>query len=137
MSFRTSIYKTTCSLDNKLAWTISALDLIFNKKHKMLDICKWLRQCVFNMKCVILLDLASVLLFSNLTNASLFTNDVELVNLSNLEVLILRGNHLDGSLTFKGNHSIIYFNCKINFHVTGSSFSISQWAILKDRKSVV
>ncbi|KAL0010111.1 hypothetical protein SO802_005219 [Lithocarpus litseifolius] len=54
----------------------------------------------------------------NLTNASLFTNVVELVNLRNLEVLILRGNHLDGSLPFKGNHSIIYFNCKINFHVT-------------------
>ena len=66
----------------------------------------------------------------NLTNESLFTNDVELANLSNLEVLILRGNHLDGSLPFKGKHSIIYFNCKINFHVTGSSFSISQWAIL-------
>ena len=53
----------------------------------------------------------------NLINTYLFTDDVELVNLNNLEVLILRGNVLNGSLPFKGRHSIIYFNCKNNFLV--------------------
>ena len=65
----------------------------------------------------------------NLTNTSLFTNDVELVNLSNLEVLIMKFNHLNGSLPFKGKHFIIYFNCKNNFLMKSSSFSISQFSL--------
>ena len=40
----------------------------------------------------------------NLTNEYLFTDNVELVNLSNLEVLDLSGNRLSGSLPFKGKH---------------------------------
>ena len=40
----------------------------------------------------------------NLTNGYLFTGDVELVNLSNLEVLNLDDNSLNGSLLFKGKH---------------------------------
>ena len=51
----------------------------------------------------------------NLINTYLFTDDVEVVNLNNLEVLILKGNGLNGSPPFKGKHSIIYFNCKNNF----------------------
>ena len=51
----------------------------------------------------------------NLINTYLFIDDVEVVNLNNLEVLILQGNGLNGSLPFKGKHSIIYFNCKNNF----------------------
>ena len=51
----------------------------------------------------------------NLINTYLFTDDVEVVNLKNLEVLILKGNGLNGSPPFKGKHSIIYFNCKNNF----------------------
>lgn len=45
----------------------------------------------------------------NLTNGYLFTGDVEPVNLSNLEVLNLSGNHLNGSLLFKGKHSYHLF----------------------------
>ena len=48
----------------------------------------------------------------NLIYTYLFTDDVELVNLNNLEVLILEGYGLNGSLPFKGKHSIIYFNCR-------------------------
>uniref|UniRef100_A0A7N2LKL7 Uncharacterized protein n=1 Tax=Quercus lobata TaxID=97700 RepID=A0A7N2LKL7_QUELO len=51
----------------------------------------------------------------NLINTYLFIDDVELVNLNNLEVLILHGNGLNGSLPVKGKHSIIYFNSKNNF----------------------
>ena len=51
----------------------------------------------------------------NLINTYLFTTDVEQINLNNLEVLILQRIGLDGSLPFKGKHSIIYFNCKNNF----------------------
>ena len=45
----------------------------------------------------------------NLTNGYLFTGDVEPVNLSNLEVLNLSGNQLNGSLLFKGKHSYHLF----------------------------
>ena len=45
----------------------------------------------------------------NLTNGYLFTGDVEPVNLSNLEVLNLSGNRLNGSLLFKGKHSYHLF----------------------------
>ena len=45
----------------------------------------------------------------NLTNGYLFTGDVELVNLSNLEVLNLSENRLSGSLPFKGKLSYHLF----------------------------
>ena len=45
----------------------------------------------------------------NLTNGYFFTGDVELVNLSNLEVLNLGRNRLNGSLPFKGKHSYHLF----------------------------
>ena len=59
----------------------------------------------------------------HLINSYLFTDDVELVNLNNLEVLILQGNGLNGSLPFKAKHSIIYFNCGNNFHMICKFFS--------------
>ena len=44
----------------------------------------------------------------NLIYEYLFNGDVELVYLSNLKVLILVGNGLNGSLPFKGKHSIYF-----------------------------
>ena len=38
----------------------------------------------------------------NMTNVILYTYDLELSNLRNLEVLIVRENRLNGSLPFKG-----------------------------------
>lgn len=63
----------------------------------------------------------------NLTNGYLFTGDVELVNLSNLEVLNLSGIILMEPCHLRVNIPIIYFNCKNNFFVIRSSFSISQY----------
>ena len=51
----------------------------------------------------------------NLINTFLFTDDVELVNLNNLEVLILQGNDLSGSLPFNGKHFLIYFKLQEKF----------------------
>ena len=51
----------------------------------------------------------------NLINTYLFTDDVDVVNLNNLEVLILQGNDLSGSLPFNGKHFLIYFKLQEKF----------------------